>query len=437
MVKTRTVVQTRTHAQKYFQKVSKSGGGEDSENDQDGTDETPMPKVAPLVSDRSVASSDCSNSPSKVCIESPKLFLKKGQSGLSGGAHDSYPLKSVARSEGPGRSGKQSAYDYYPYTIPYSDGYPPVGYSDTAEKDQLPLPPNQIIGKRKHFELTAAEVMAAASYPPVVKASPRTKGPRSGPGNWDYPYKYPGPGPHVNGIDQGECHKPPQVQLPLSLSCESLIDMEGEGAQVLFMMSEMNETNLNTPTEPPKATHCLDPAQTLSSNPPVRSVSSSGPKSLLSLSISNPESINHSTGGSENHDAPDTPWESEVRALEARTSFMSRTACTGESENSDSTNTMRFCTPTEQRDFLKEVMALLDRGYEGLPLLESLLDSAASQCSEDSDGESSNGGYSSGDNHLAVTLRALTFVVYIGDRVSVGYGCRVNVIDMAVMCSAL
>jgi hypothetical protein len=399
MVKTRTVVQTRTHAQKYFQKVSKSGGGEDSENDQDGAEETPMPKVAPLVSDRSVASSDSSNSPSKVCNESPKIFLKKGQGGMSAGVHDSYTLKGGARSDGPGRSGKQSTYDYYPYTIPYPDAYPSVGYSDAAEKDQNQNPPNQNqnIGKRKHFELTAAEVLAAASYPPVVKPSPRTKGPRSGPGSWDYPYQY--PGPHPNGVDANQ--KQLQVQLPLSLSCESLMDMEGEGAQVLFMMSEMNETSLNTPTEIPKTVKCPEPQVSIP-NPPLRSVPSTGSKSLLSLTISNPESINHSTGGSENHDAPDTPWESDVRALEARTSFMSRTACTGESESSDSSHAMKFCTPTEQRDFLKKVTALLDKGYEGLPLLESLLDSAASQCSEDSDGESSNGGYSSGEGYALV-----------------------------------
>ena len=171
------------------------------------------------------------------------------------------------------------------------------------------------------------------------------------------------------------------------------MDMEGEGAQVLSMMKEMNETNLSMPSDQSHQTHTtqkVNPSQTGRNKG-----SNSAPSSLK---IFNPESINHYAGGggggcSDNQDAPDTPWESEVRALEARIAFLPSATSVGESENSDAPHLQKFSTPSEQRDFMKRVTTLLDRGFRGVAALEALLCAAASTAAtnvlDDSDSENS------------------------------------------------
>ena len=355
MVKTRTVVQTRTHAQKYFQKVSKSGGGEDSENEQEVAEEITASKVAPLISDRSIASSDSSSSPSKGCT-SPK-HLRRGPQEYEG----------YGKAEKPDNStGRGNAYDYYPYKIPYPDPY-----STSKEfMDKKNSPP--LAGKRKHIEVSETELSYSASNVNNSRAKTSSHitvpGSSSGIGrNWDYTYPYTVPdGKRMDRSDHyEECNT---SALPLSLSCESLMDMEGKGAQVLFMMKEMNETSLNTPTEQ----HSNQPY----SIPKINQSKAFGSKPLK---IANPESVPHTHGAySDNQDGPDTPWESEVRALEAKIALEPRTVSSGDrdSEKSESPHTSKFTTPSEQKDFLKKIMMTLDMGHEGLSSLEALLTSA-------------------------------------------------------------
>ena len=389
MVKTRTVVQTRTHAQKYFQKVSKSGGGEDSENENDATEESAV-KAVPFLNDRTATVSNKSSSPSKVSNESPTSNFSKGSKGMEAMC-DGYIVKSPARDDVTASQVKQNPYGYHAYTVP-SSGYPTIG-GDAHEND--PYAPLWS-GKRKHFELTSAEVLEGQPYPSKIS---------DGSNNWNWSsstHPYPGTGREQVRIGRSENHDNSNPNsnssssngaFPSSLSSDYLMDMEGEGAQVLSMMKEMNETNLSMPNDQLHHTHTsqkINPSQTGRSKGP-----NSAPSSLT---IFNPESINHYAGGggggcSDNQDAPDTPWESEVRALEARIAFLPRATSVGESENSDAPHLQKFSTPSEQRDFMKRVTTLLDRGFRGVAALEALLCAAASTVAtnvlDDSDGENS------------------------------------------------
>ena len=357
MVKTRTVVQTRTHAQKYFQKVSKSGGGEDSENEQEAVEEIAASKVAPLISDRNIASSDSSSSPSKGNA-SPK-HLRRGPS---------QEYEGYGKIEKQDNStGRGNAYDYYPCKIPYPDQY-----STSKElMDRKSSPP--LTGKRKHIEVSESELSHSAANinNSRAKTSSHIPNPGSSSGigrNWDYTYPYTvSDGKGMERSDRYEESKP--KLLPLSLSCESLMDMEGKGAQVLFMMKEMNETSLNTPKD-----------NQLSNQPcSIPKINQSKAFGSIPLKIANPDSVPHTHGAySDNQDGPDTPWESEVRALEAKIAFEPKTVSSGDrdSETSDSPHASRFTTPSEQKDFLKKIMMTLDMGFEGLSSLEALLTSA-------------------------------------------------------------
>jgi hypothetical protein len=371
MVKTRTVVQTRTHAQKYFQKVSKSGGGEDSENENDATEESAV-KVVPFSSERSSATvSSKSSSPSKVSSGSPPTTSSKnkGSSGMEGMC-DGYVVKSPAREEVTASQAKQHPYGYHAYTVP-SSTFPTIG-PDSHESDPY------WTGKRKHFELTSAEVLAGQPYPSKTS---------DGSNSWNWgPTTRPYPGREPVRIGRN-VNQDTNEAFPSSLSSEFLMDMEGEGAQVLSMMKEMNETNLSMPNE--QSTHHTNTVQKVNTAQAGRG---RGSNSLPSgLTIFNPESINHYTGtSSDNQDAPDTPWESEVRALEARIAFLPRDTSVGGSENSDGSHLQKLSTPSEQRDFMKRVTTLLDRGFRGVSALEALLSAAATNVQEDSDGENPN-----------------------------------------------
>lgn len=366
MVKTRTVVQTRTHAQKYFQKVSKSGGGEDSENEQEAAEDIVISRVAPLTSDRSIASSDSSSSPSKGCT-SPKHLRRGPVQEYDGYGKVAQPDNLTGR--GPG-------YDYYPYKIPYPDTYPTS--KELMDKNNSP----HITGKRKHIEVSEPESSYSAANMNTSRVKILSQTPIPGPAsgmerNWDYTY------PHTisdgNRMDRSVRHEEYNSSVfPLSLSCESLIDMEGKGAQVLFMMKEMNETSLNTPTDPQHSNQPFSIPKTNQSK-----VFGSKP-----LKISNPESVPHTHGAySDNQDGPDTPWENEVRALEAKIVLQPRPASSVDSEGNESPHTSKLTTPSEQKDFLKKIMTILDMGYSGLQSLETLL-TAAAESSGDANGSS-------------------------------------------------
>ena len=75
----------------------------------------------------------------------------------------------------------------------------------------------------------------------------------------------------------------------------------------------------------------------------------------------------------ENRDGPDTPWESEVRALEARMVFNTRTNINENDPVPSLKGPVLLTTTSEQRDFLKTVTSLLDKGQGGLQALETLL----------------------------------------------------------------
>ena len=120
MVKTRTVVQTRTHAQKYFQKLQKlqaSGGGEDGEV-----------QMTPAPSDRSDSAGKVS-ARRKSSIKRQKVESTEDGRGPDG-------MNVDLSSMDPPRS---------PNTI-----YP------------MPAPSPAACGKRKHDELEAAQMLVRA-----------------------------------------------------------------------------------------------------------------------------------------------------------------------------------------------------------------------------------------------------------------------------------
>jgi hypothetical protein len=101
------------------------------------------------------------------------------------------------------------------------------------------------------------------------------------------------------------------------------------------------------------------------------------PKPIIPpLTIINPDNFpsvaSVSASSSSSSDGPpETPWETDVRALEKRTGSSS-----GPLRSSISTASLRSITPSEQRDFLAKVRYCLQRGAEGVPELEQLLKSA-------------------------------------------------------------
>lgn len=184
MVKTRTVVQTRTHAQKYFQKVSKGGSRgricDDIEIDSDDDESEPIPNLA-TASNKLVSTKGKQSHDQKYLEQCPGKTSELQLPIDSRGVHydidaDINSLLNVRKSHitnlDIGRD------DYFPFAAPYSElfespvksGKEPVIRSGIfmqvpTKNDETAMPPfsslssSQAYGKRKWSELSAAHLM--------------------------------------------------------------------------------------------------------------------------------------------------------------------------------------------------------------------------------------------------------------------------------------
>ena len=146
MVKTRTVVQTRTHAQKYFQKVMKmrSSGFDD-------IDIKPSTALKPRSGANSNSSSSKKNKRATIKSTAFDDYL------VSKGSILSSP-EPVAYSEDDG--------DLYLNTTPtFVTSLKNLSSIPNSKKSEpLPQPSPAACGKRKHAELNAARILAATSH---------------------------------------------------------------------------------------------------------------------------------------------------------------------------------------------------------------------------------------------------------------------------------
>ena len=193
MVRTRTVVQTRTHAQKYFQKVQKSGlGPEDFEAGLDYASFTAAISQPPSKGGGSGGGSSSKKSRRPVAFAEPS----SGKAGDNSSGQDDYdfldesvgtyglvalhnatgdlsPLNHPSR--GPGASVPKTPYgnqvDFSSGPQNYTGGYQSYMSSkgnhsgvlfSASNKNRTPLPSPAACGKRKLDELSAARMMAGA-----------------------------------------------------------------------------------------------------------------------------------------------------------------------------------------------------------------------------------------------------------------------------------
>ena len=517
MVKTRTVVQTRTHAQKYFQKVMKSGSGgvgdsgDDDDDDFDGpatvsvsAGKKATPPVGTGIHTRGASiRSDGSTikrgpQPGSFPVSGPgnrrfKLptsassssnggsgslmppMMKTGGVG-SGGiglgpggpgkgpmnfrhpqqqlittssmgySHPGMPTMSSLSSSSstPGMSGGASG-AFYPFAAPYSDLFASAGgvtqhqtprsgmfiqlpsggsqasgsgamnsmymKGDDGQEHAFTQPSPAACGKRKMAELSAAEMLASTSA---------GKGGQPGDGGGRgqlYSYaSYSGGGSdrkYSRGIAEGddvedvgdddlERFDDFEDMGTQMLSSESLMEMEGS-AQVLFMLKDSNAVLS------PRGLGAISPLASIMATGRGLVKGEMADHSMFSsyhrnLSIVNPETY-YSGDGYEQEGSggggAETPWESQVRALDVRSNFAfantpsfprSRLNALAHAPSSSSsslsaaaaasTMILPVPTPSEQRDFHRQIVSLIDKGFEGLTKLDGLLQSTRGiQCS--------------------------------------------------------
>ena len=376
-----------------------------------------------------------------------------------GYAQPGMPTMSSLSSSTPGMSGGGGSGAFYPFAAPYSDLFtsgggvaqhqtprsgmfiqlPSGGGSqgsgsggsmnsmymkgDDGLEHTFTQPSPAACGKRKMAELSAAEMLASTS---AGKGGQHGSG---GGGGQNYSYtSYSGgsDGKYARGIAEGDDeeymyddddddleHMVDGEMGTQILSSESLMEMEGEGAQVLFMLKDSNAMLS------PRGLGAISPLASIMATGRGMVKGEMADPSMYSsyhrnLSIINPETFYTGDGYEQGGAAggADTPWEKEVRALDVRSNFAfantpsfprSRLNALANAPSSSSaaltaaaaasTMILPVPTPSEQRDFHRQVVALIDKGFEGLTKLDGLLQTTRGiQCSSSSvDGGGGNG----------------------------------------------
>ena len=470
MVKTRTVVQTRTHAQKYFQKVSKTGGGcgEDSENEQEVINEQPEKEMR----NQKVLISSFANDRNSSCLESSVIPVKSANlsnsaysivnshnSSSNGGSpkykkmqnfhpnnhptsineyenHSKYAnddqsyQSAVVNSQERGRL--VNSYNYHPYAVAYQDI---SAKSVPNHNDKLHLQNLNQGGKRKHSEINSTDIRTDSSIAIVRSKVPQSQ-------HLDYPYQLPSNNMiNDQNSDRSDCYHDPSVTFPQSLSCDSLMEYEGEGAEVLFRMKEMTEiTTQKTFPQIPRnnLNSAVVSVSSLASSSGLGSLGEVERKSSVPSSMATKnhdvlpynrnvygnehdnehENIHENEHENEIHgDVLETPWESETR-----TSSRVHTMSTNDEHDSYSFNSMRLVTSSEQRDFLKRVTALLDQGVQGLSSLEALLAASSSQ-GQGHDQQHDQREHNNSEDGSGIDLYQYVYFRLIFDRKNVSNEC--------------
>jgi hypothetical protein len=138
MVKTRTVVQTRTHAQKYFQKLAKSTGSDDGFGPHDRFFERKLPSIASTTSKRA-----------RIVENTPMVVTSAIKLQSADAANKFYfPLES------------DSLKPFDRLSTPTISTFPNLFLPPPPQTD-FPQPSPAACGRRKHMELNAAHILAS------------------------------------------------------------------------------------------------------------------------------------------------------------------------------------------------------------------------------------------------------------------------------------
>ncbi len=146
MVKTRTVVQTRTHAQKYFQKLAKHLPGDDNAvlHQDKSTEKKSSTNLSTLkrskIDEITPSSSAQNNGEIKNALftSSPEFV-----------APSYYPLDN------------EQLQPYEPISTPVNSSFPQLFLPPPPSRQEFPQPSPAACGKRKHMELKAAQMLAS------------------------------------------------------------------------------------------------------------------------------------------------------------------------------------------------------------------------------------------------------------------------------------
>lgn len=355
MVKTRTVVQTRTHAQKYFQKLTKgapsnyqqrseNAGSNNGSSGQKGSSSalfyhkqgkgrgkiTDM--ASPMMMSHHYGMPDPAASLSAM---KSAQFSSGGNGHPSANYMDTEPqdyYDSIDLATLVGELHKTPAHSQQmQMQTPLSVGLPMINTSTIGPPD-FPEPSPAACGKRKHAELQAAQMLAASSS---SKSRPRPQ-------------------------DGGAGGNPGQLSAAKNLAAHSSFD-SATGSDGASVKLENDDATATAAREKALRVDRLVRESSLGTMGAASNYHHRKNRLGLTLSIVDPNE--DSSAGFSNHSGmePGTPWESAIQALERQSTSgapMSRLM----RSNSFSNYTMPavpVSTPSEQRNFINKVRALV------------------------------------------------------------------------------